>query len=40
MKTLIVSEWLLFKANLAILQLYDGENMLIVNEMMIRSTLQ
>ena len=35
-----VSEWLLFNTNLAIFQLYHGENKLIFNEMMmIRSTL-
>jgi len=33
----IVSEWLLF--NSAIFQLYHGENKLIFNEMMMRSTL-
>ena len=32
MKTLIVSEWLLFYANVAIFQLYHRENMIIVNE--------
>jgi hypothetical protein len=40
MKTLIVSEWLLFNANLVIFQLYHGENMLIVNEMLVRSASQ
>jgi hypothetical protein len=34
-----VSEWLLFNANLAIFQLYHGENKLIFNEMMMRSPL-
>ena len=34
----IMSEWLLFNANLVIFQLYHGENKLIFNEMMI-STL-
>ena len=34
-----VSEWLLFNANSAIFQLYDGENKLIINEMMMRSAL-
>jgi hypothetical protein len=34
-----VSEWLLFNANSAICQLYYGENKLILNEMMMRSTL-
>jgi hypothetical protein len=33
------SEWLLFNANSAIFQLYHGENKLIFNEMMMRSTL-
>ena len=33
------SEWLLFNANSAILQLYHGENKLILNEMMMRSVL-
>jgi hypothetical protein len=32
-------ELLLFNANPAIVQLYHGENKLIVNEMMIKSTL-
>jgi hypothetical protein len=36
---IIVSEWLLFNANSAIFQLYHGENKLIFNEMMMRSTL-
>jgi hypothetical protein len=36
-KTLI--EWLLFKANSAICQLYNGENKLIFNEMMMMSAL-
>jgi hypothetical protein len=35
-----VSEWLLLNGNSAVLQLYRGENKLIVNEMMIRSALQ
>ena len=35
-----VIEWLLFNANLAIFQLYHGENKLILlNEMMMRSAL-
>ena len=34
-----VREWLLFNASSAIFQLYHGEHKLIVNEMMIRSTL-
>jgi hypothetical protein len=34
-----VSEWLLFNANSAIVQLYHGENKLIFNEMMMRSAL-
>ena len=34
-----VSEWLLFNANSAILQLYHDENKLIFNEMMMKSTL-
>jgi short-subunit dehydrogenase len=35
-----VSEWLLFNTNLAIFQLYHGENKLIFNEMMMmRSAL-
>jgi len=34
-----VSEWLLFNANSAIFQLYHGVNMLIFNEMMMRSAL-
>ena len=34
-----VSEWLLFYANSAILQLYHGENKLIFNEMMMRFAL-
>jgi hypothetical protein len=34
-----VSEWLLFNTNSAIFQLYHGENKLIFNEMMMRSTL-
>ena len=33
------SEWLLFNANSAILQLYHGENKLIFNEMMMGSAL-
>jgi hypothetical protein len=33
------SEWLLFNANSAIVQLYHGENKLIVNEMMMRAAL-
>ena len=35
----IVSEWLLFNTNSTIFQLYHGENKLIFNEMMMRSTL-
>jgi hypothetical protein len=35
----IVIEWLLFNANSAFFQLYHDENKLIVNEMMMRSTL-
>ena len=35
----LVSEWLFFNANSAIFQLYNGENKLIVNEMMMRSAL-
>ena len=38
-KPIIVSEWLLFNDNSAIFQLYHGENKLIFNEMMMRSTL-
>jgi hypothetical protein len=34
-----VSEWLLFNANSAMFQLYHGENKLIFNELMVRSTL-
>ena len=34
-----VSEWLLFNANSTILQLYQGENKLIFNEMMMRSAV-
>ena len=34
-----VSQWLLFNANSEIVQLYHGENKLIFNEMMMRSTL-
>ena len=34
-----VSEWLLFNANSAIVQLYHSENKLIVKEMMMRSAL-
>jgi hypothetical protein len=34
-----VSESLLFNANSAIYQLYYGENKLIINEMMMKSTL-
>ena len=34
-----VSEWLLLNTNSAIVQLYWGENMLIFNEMMMRSAL-
>jgi len=34
-----MSEWLLFNANSAILQLYHGKNKLIFNEMMMRSAL-
>jgi hypothetical protein len=34
-----VSEWLLFNANSAIFQLYNGENKLIFNMMMMRSDL-
>ena len=33
-----MSKWLLFNANSAIFQLYYGENKLIYNEMMMRST--
>ena len=36
---LYMNELLLFIANSAIFQLYNGENMLILNEMMIRSAL-
>jgi hypothetical protein len=32
-------EWVIVNANSAIIQLYDGENKLILNEMMIRSSL-
>jgi len=32
-------EWLFFNANSAIFQLYQGENKLIFNEMMMRSTM-
>ena len=35
----VFSEWLLFNANSAILQLYHGENKLIFNEMMMKSIL-
>ena len=35
----MISEWLLFNANSAIFHLYHGEKKLIVNEMMMRSTL-
>jgi hypothetical protein len=38
-KWLGLGEWLLFNANSAIVQLYHGENNLIFNEMMMRSTL-
>ena len=34
-----VSEWLLLSANSAIVQLYHGENKLIFNDMMVRSTV-
>jgi hypothetical protein len=34
-----LSQWLLFNANSAILQLYHGENKLIFNEMMMMSAL-
>jgi hypothetical protein len=34
-----VSEWLLFNTDSAIFQLYHGENKLISNQMMMRSTL-
>jgi hypothetical protein len=34
-----VSEWLLFNANSAIIQLYHGENKLIYNEMIMKSSL-
>ena len=34
-----VNEWLMFNANSAIFQLYHDENMLIFNEMMMRSAL-
>jgi hypothetical protein len=34
-----VSVWLLFNANSAFFQLYHGENKLIFNEMMMKSTL-
>jgi hypothetical protein len=34
-----VGEWLLFNANSAICQLYQGENKLIFDEMMTRSAL-
>jgi hypothetical protein len=34
-----VSEWLLFKANSAIFQLYHGDNKLIFKEMMMKSAL-
>ena len=36
---LYVSEWLLFNTNSAIFQLYQDENKLIFNEMMMRSAL-
>ena len=36
---IIVSEWLLLNVNLAIFQLYYGENKLIFNEMEMRSAL-
>jgi len=39
MDAFVVSEWLLFNANPAMLQLYHGENKLILNEMMMRSAL-
>ena len=34
-----VSEWLLFNANSEIIQLYHGENKLISNEMIMKSSL-
>ena len=34
----VVSEWLLFNANSAIVKLYKDENKLLLNEMIIRST--
>jgi hypothetical protein len=37
--TLKNSEWLLFNSNSAMFQLYHGENKLIFNEMIMRSTL-
>ena len=36
---IIVSDWLLLNANSAIVQLYHGENKLIVNEMMMGPAL-
>ena len=33
----MTSEWLLFDANSAIVQIYHGENKLFLNEMMMRS---
>jgi hypothetical protein len=35
----VVNEWLLFNINSAMLQLYNGENKLLFNEMMMRSAL-
>jgi hypothetical protein len=34
-----VSEWLLFNINPSIFQLYHGQNKLIIDDMMVRSTL-
>jgi len=34
-----MGEWLLFNANSAIFQLYHGENIIIFNQMMMRSAL-
>ena len=36
---IVLSEWLLFNANSASLQLYHGESKLIFNEVMMRSAL-
>jgi hypothetical protein len=38
-KTKMQVEWVLFNANSTFFQLYNGENKLIFNEMMMRSAL-